>query len=122
MIDFGEQNINIPYFFSGLKAYFLDVLGYYPGCVGGAVSVVEPDEPRLLLPQLGSGASRCFGHVCVAAAILLPTFTALNPRLKDGEVRPHDVKDGPRLSEHDILGKLLRYGQFLNMRHTLRCN
>lgn len=81
------------------------------------MSLVEPDEPHLPVPHLDYGVSRCSGRICVAAAILFPTLTALNPRLKDGEVRRYDVKDGPRLSEHDILGKLLRYGQFLNMRH-----
>lgn len=85
------------------------------------MSLVEPDEPHHPVPQSGYGESRCLGHVCVVAAVFFPTLTTLNPRLKDGEVRPYDVKDGPRLSEHDILGKLLRFGQFLNMRHTLRC-
>lgn len=103
-------------------ANLLGFFEYYRGCVGGAVSLVEPDEPHRPVPQLGYGVSRWFGHVCVVAAILFPTLIALNPRLKDGEVRRYDVKDGPRLSEHDILGKLLRFGQFLNMRHTLRCN
>lgn len=86
------------------------------------MSLVEPDEPHHQVPQLGYGAPRWFGYVCVVAVLLFPTLTVLNPRLKDGEVRRYDVKDGPCLSEHDILGKLLRFGQFLNMRHTLRCN
>lgn len=85
------------------------------------MSLVEPDEPHHPVPQLGYGVSRWFGHVCVVAAILFPTLTALNPRLKHGEVWRYDVKDGPSLSEHDILGKLLRFGQLLNMRHTLHC-
>lgn len=109
-------------FFQSVNGRFSGFFEYYPGCVGGAVSLVEPDEPHLPVPHLGYGVSRWSGHVCVAAAILFLRLTALNPRLKDGEVRRYDVKDGPRLSEHDILGKLLRYGQFLNMRHTLRCN
>lgn len=114
---------NIPYVFKGLLTDLLGFFEYYLGCGGGAVSLVEPDEPHFPAPPpLGYGASRCFGHVCVEAAILFPTLTALNPRPKDGEVRRYDVKDGPRLSEHDILGKLLRFGQFLHMRHTLRCN
>lgn len=86
------------------------------------MSLVEPDKLHHAVPQLGYGVSHWFGHVCVVFAILFPTLTALNPRLKDGEVWRYDLKDGPRLSEHDILGKLLRLGQFLSMRHILRCN
>lgn len=85
------------------------------------MSLVEPDEPHPAL-QWGYGVPSWFGHVCVVAATFLPTLTASDPRLEDGEVRHHDVKDGPRLSEHDILGKSLHFGRILNMRHTLRCN
>lgn len=47
-----------------------------------------------------------------------PTCTALNPRLEDGAVRPHVVKDGAGLSEHDILGKFGCCLTVFNVRHT----
>lgn len=41
-----------------------------------------------------------------------PTRTAANPRVEDGAVRHHVVKDGPGLSEPDILGKFGGFCQF----------
>lgn len=79
------------------------------GFASGAVPLVEPDAPHPA-PQSRHGASGCLQHVCAVAALLLPTLTAPDARPEDGEVRHHDVEDGPRLSEHDILGRLRRFG------------
>lgn len=56
------------------------------GCVGGAVSLVEPDEPRPF-PHWGYGESSWDGHVCIVAAFLFftPTLTALDRFKKMGK-------------------------------------